>query len=209
MTSINNKSQYNESKYIYQNKPVYEFIKTSIDFVLALVLLIIFSPIFIFVILIMYLFYGGKPFYLQERVGRNKKNFWIIKFRTMRLDAELDKPVWAVPNDSRCTSFGKILRKTSIDELPQLINILKCEMSFVGPRPERPYFLNDHIGLTGKRLLVKPGLTGLAQVNGRYSLTIEEKLKFDLEYIHNRSLWLDFKILIKTIPVVLSCKNSW
>ena len=209
MTSINNKSQYNESKYIYQNKPVYEFIKTSIDFVLALVLLIIFSPIFIFVILIMYLFYGGKPFYLQERVGRNKKNFWIIKFRTMRLDAELDKPVWAVPNDSRCTSFGKILRKTSIDELPQLINILKCEMSFVGPRPERPYFLNDQIGLTGKRLLVKPGLTGLAQVNGRYSLTIEEKLKFDLEYIHNRSLWLDFKILIKTIPVVLSCKNSW
>jgi len=206
MISTNN---YDESKYNYADKPVYEAVKRIIDIIFAVSLIVILSPIFIITIIILKISYKETVFYLQERVGRAGKTFNLYKFRTMRLDAEIAEPVWAKPDDDRCTNIGRILRKTSIDELPQLFNILKGDLSIVGPRPERPFFMKDHIGLTGKRLLVKPGLTGLAQVNGRYKLSIDEKLRFDLEYIHNRSIYLDFKIMLKTIPVIISCDGAW
>ncbi|HPG30309.1 MAG TPA: sugar transferase [bacterium] len=206
MTSTNN---YDESLYIFEPKPVYEIIKRIMDLTSAITLLILLSPVMCVIAIILKISYGKKIFYSQERVGRHGKNFKIHKFRTMKLNAEESEPVWAQPNDLRCTFIGKILRKTSLDELPQLANIISGELSLVGPRPERPYFMKDHIGLSGKRLLVKPGLTGLAQVNGRYKLTIEEKLKFDLEYVHNRRFYLDIKIMIKTIPVILSCEGAW
>ncbi len=202
-------NKYDESKYRFENKPGYEIIKRFIDIIASIAFVIILSPLFVVIIIILKAVYKESVFYLQERVGRGGITFWLYKFRTMRLDAEKADPVWAKPDDERCTNIGKILRKTSIDELPQLFNVIKGELSLVGPRPERPFFMKDHIGLTGKRLLVKPGLTGLAQVNGRYKLTIEDKLKFDLEYIHNRSLYLDFKIIIKTVPVILSCDGAW
>ena len=206
MISTNN---YDESIYVFKPKPFYDIIKRIIDFTFAISLLIISSPVLLAIMIILKIGYGKNIFYNQERVGRHGKIFKIYKFRTMRLNAEESEPVWAQPNDQRCTFIGKILRKTSLDELPQLANIISGELSLVGPRPERPYFMKDHIGLSGKRLLVKPGLTGLAQVNGRYKLTIEEKLKFDLEYVHNRRVYLDFKIMIKTIPVILSCEGAW
>jgi lipopolysaccharide/colanic/teichoic acid biosynthesis glycosyltransferase len=202
-------NKYNEDNYVYKNKPVYDFFKRVFDILLAVILFIIFLPLFLIIFVILKISYKNNIFYLQNRVGKNQKKFKLIKFRTMGKNAEPDEPQWAIPDDPRCTGIGRMLRKTSLDELPQLINILKGDMSFVGPRPERPYFINDHPGLLGKRIKLMPGLTGLAQVNGRYALSIEEKLRFDLEYLHNRCFWLDIKIIIKTIPVILSCKGAW
>jgi lipopolysaccharide/colanic/teichoic acid biosynthesis glycosyltransferase len=197
-----------DSQYIYRTKPLYEFIKRIFDIILAIFFIFILSPLILFIIILLKIKYKKNIFYFQERVGKNKKIFKIIKFRTMHINAET-QPVWASENDVRCTKIGKFLRKTSIDELPQLINIIKGDMSLIGPRPERPYFMKDHPLLNGKRTLLAPGLTGLAQVNGRYKLTIDEKLKFDLEYLQNRCLWLDIKILLKTIPIVLSRSGAW
>ncbi len=205
MTLISN---YDESSYIYIDKPLYEFLKTVLDFTLSIILLILFFPFFVIIPIVIKLSDGGNIFYVQERVGKNGKKFYIFKFRTMPPQSEIE-PVWAKPNDPRCTLIGRYLRKTSIDEVPQLFNILRNELSFVGPRPERQFFIKDHPGLTGKRLNVKPGLTGLAQVNGRYNLSIEQKLKFDLEYIHNRSMFLDIKIIIKTVYKVIICEGAW
>ncbi|MBP7653409.1 sugar transferase [Candidatus Dependentiae bacterium] len=202
-------NNYDESQYIYKDRPVYDFFKRFLDLFIAIILLFLLSPVFLIIIVILKISYKQNVFYFQERVGQHGKIFKIYKFRTMKLNAEDIEPVWAKPDDERCTVFGKILRKTSIDELPQLINIIAGNLSIVGPRPERPFFMKDHVGLSGKRLLVKPGLTGLAQVNGRYKLNIEEKLKFDLEYIHNRSVYLDIKIMIKTVPVIISCNGAW
>ena len=147
----------------------------------------------------------GPALFKQERLGKGGKAFTILKFRSMRLDAEKNGPQWADENDDRCTRIGRILRKSRLDELPQLWNIFKGEMSFVGPRPERACFYDEfetYIHGFRNRLLVKPGLTGLAQVNGGYDLKPEEKIVYDLEYIEKRSLWLDIKILFKTVAVI-------
>jgi len=149
----------------------------------------------------------GPALFSQERLGENGKPFVMYKFRSMHMDAEIDGPKWAEKNDDRCTKLGKVLRNSRLDELPQLINILKGEMSLVGPRPERAYFYDEfekYIPNFRDRLLVRPGLTGYAQVNGGYELLPEEKIVYDMEYIANRSLKMDVLCILKTIAVVFS-----
>ena len=193
-------------------KNTYESIKRIID--------IIFSLLFGIISLIFYpfIFLGiittrGSIFYRQKRVKRNNKIFKIIKFRTMFLDSEQNGAQWAKKNDSRVTKFGKFLRETRLDELPQLWNILKGEMSFIGPRPERPEFikrLSEQIPHYNLRHLIKPGLTGWAQVKYSYGSSVndsQEKLCYDLYYLKNRTPLLDINIILKTIATVLSRKG--
>jgi len=151
----------------------------------------------------------GPLFYTQERIGRNSTLFTIYKFRTMVVTAEATGAKWATKDDVRVTSFGKFLRRSRLDEIPQFINVLKGEMSIIGPRPERPFFvaeLSRVIPFYETRHIIKPGLTGWAQVNARYGASVEEsliKLQYDLYYIKHRSLFIDLKILLKTLSTVL------
>ncbi len=151
----------------------------------------------------------GSLFYTQKRIGKYGKPFRIIKYRTMVKNAEAEKPSWAVEDDSRVTPFGRFLRNTRLDEIPQFINVLKGEMSIIGPRPERPFFvkeLSQFIPFYETRLTIKPGLSGWAQVNHRYGSTLEDsliKLQYDLYYIKHRSFFLDFNIIIKTLSTVI------
>lgn len=185
----------------------YENIKSSIEFIFSLLLLVIAVPICILACIAIYVELHVNPIYTQKRVGLNGRVFKIYKLRSMYIDAEKDGPKWASENDERITKVGRIIRKTRIDELPQLVNILKRDMSFIGPRPERPEFIREFIKYIpdfNDRLLVKPGITGWAQVNGGYSLTPKEKLEFDKYYIKNRGFKLDLFILIKTIIVIFT-----
>lgn len=191
------------------NKQKFEKIKRWIDIVLAIILLMPFLIILPIVIIAIKLNSKGSVFYKQKRVGRNNKIFEIVKFRTMLQDSEKDGPVWAGKNDKRITFFGNVLRKTRIDELPQIWNVLKGELSFIGPRPERPEFIKD---LTEKiphysmRHLVKPGLSGWAQINYPYGASVEDankKLQYDLYYVKNRSFVLELSIALKTILTLL------
>lgn len=151
----------------------------------------------------------GPLLYSQDRIGKNGKSFKIYKFRSMVTNAESNGAVWAKKNDSRVTTFGRFLRTTRLDELPQLINIIKGEMSIIGPRPERPMFVNELaqvIPFYYTRHIVKPGLTGWAQVKSRYGSSVEDslvKLQYDLYYIKHRSFLLDFNIIIKTLSTVI------
>jgi exopolysaccharide biosynthesis polyprenyl glycosylphosphotransferase len=151
----------------------------------------------------------GKLFYIQERVGKNGKIFNIVKYRTMVKNAELEGAVFATINDSRVTPFGKIMRKSRMDEIPQFINILKGDMAVIGPRPERPIFVNEIAEVMPfyeTRHVIKPGLTGWAQVNYSYGATIDDsliKLQYDLYYIKHRSIFLDVNIIFKTLSTVL------
>ncbi len=183
---------------------LYERLKNIFDFSFAIAGLIALSPFFIIVPLLIKLESNGPAIYSQTRVGRNEKEFKIFKFRTMVKDAEAGTgPVLSSgPADGRVTALGRFLRKYHIDEFPQLINVIKGEMSVVGPRPERPHFVERFckmLPVYSKRFLVKPGITGLAQVHGRYDSNFEHKLRYDLAYINNMSLLLDFKIIILTI----------
>lgn len=156
----------------------------------------------------------GKLFYTQERVGKNGKIFRILKFRTMIENAEKRGAVFSAPNDTRVTYFGKFLRKTRIDEIPQFINILKGDMAVIGPRPERPFFVKEIAEIMPfyeTRHVIKPGLTGWAQVNYSYGESLEDslvKLQYDLYYIKHRSVFLDLNITIKTISTVLFCRGQ-
>jgi sugar transferase (PEP-CTERM system associated) len=156
----------------------------------------------------------GPIFYRQERVGQDGRVFPLLKFRSMRVDAEGDEPVWAGVDDSRITRVGKIIRKLRLDEIPQVINVLKGEMSFVGPRPERPFFtekLIQEVPFYSHRHTVKPGITGWAQICYPYGASKEdalEKLKYDLYYIKHMSPYLDFMILLETIKTVLFGQGS-
>lgn len=191
----------------YRKTQKYEVIKRGLDIVgatvgviPALVLITIFG-------LLVKIETPGKVFYSQERLGKNGKSFKLYKIRSMHSDAEKDGAKWADQNDERVTKIGKIIRNTRIDELPQLLNILKGEMSIVGPRPEREIFtiqFEEEIPGFSQRLNVKPGLTGWAQVNGGYDISPREKLEYDLYYIKNRSLRLDFKILFKTVGIIIN-----
>ena len=158
---------------------------------------------------------GGPILYLQERVGRNGRLFNVVKFRSMRTDAEQDgKPRWASAQDKRVTRVGRVLRKLRIDELPQLFSVLNGDMSLVGPRPERPYFvdkLTQEIPYFAVRQSVKPGVTGWAQVRYHYGASVEdsaEKLQYDLYYVKNHTLFLDLVILFETVGVVLTAKGA-
>ncbi len=197
--------------HIHAGKYGFENFKQIIDGVVAFWMLILFLPFFPLVALAIKLNSRGKIIYSQTRIGQHGKPFTLYKFRTMTQDAEKDSgAVWAKENDPRITRVGGFLRKTRLDEIPQLINVLKGQMSLVGPRPERPEFvaeLKEQIPFYTRRHLVKPGLTGWAQVKYRYGNTTEdtlEKLQHDLFYIKNRSMLLYMMILLRTVRIVLS-----
>lgn len=198
-----------------RNKKVYDFSKRITDLTLSIILLTI-SLIFIpLIALIIKIDSRGPAFFKQIRTGKNGKPFLTIKFRSMTNEAEKNGPQWATKNDSRITRIGKFMRKTRIDEIPQLINVIRGEMSLIGPRPERPEFieqLQKEIPFYKERLLIKPGLSGWAQVVGpAYGGSKEEtleKLQYDLFYIKNRSIGLDINIILKTIKTVLSVKGQ-
>ncbi|MEI2313487.1 sugar transferase [Bacillus nitratireducens] len=181
--------------------------KYVLDVIFALLGLIILAPVILIFSLLIIVESPGSPFYLQERLGLHGKKFKVFKLRSMTNDAEKNGAKWAEKNDPRITKIGAFIRKTRIDELPQLFNILKGDMSLVGPRPERPMFtekFEKEIPGFKKRLKVKPGLTGWAQVNGGYEITPKEKINLDVYYINNASIILDFRIIIKTVKVVIT-----
>lgn len=181
------------------------WVKRLIDILVAVALLILFSPLFLILPFII-MMDGGSVFYRQERLTRGHKVFRIIKFRTMVPDAETDSgPVLSDKNDHRITALGRFLRAARFDELPQLFNVLSGEMSLVGPRPERPFFteqIEQEIPEFKYRLNVKAGLTGLAQVNGKYNTGYRQKLQYDLYYINNYSIFRDCLILLRTIKIL-------
>jgi exopolysaccharide biosynthesis polyprenyl glycosylphosphotransferase len=191
-------------------------LKRIIDILVSLFILVITFPVTLITALTIKIDSTGSAFFRQERCGIEGTVFKMIKFRSMRQDAEKHSgPVWSSKNDPRITRIGKIIRKVRIDEIPQMINVLKGEMSLVGPRPERPYFvemLSKEIPYYKRRLKVRPGITGWAQVKHKYDETIEDvkiKLRYDLFYIENMSLRMDFKILFRTIFVVLFAKGHY
>jgi len=184
--------------------------KRVLDLVLASAALLVSLPLFPFIAVLIRLDSPGPAFFRQERVGEGERVFTLLKFRSMRVDAEAATgPKWAQDQDDRRTAVGRFLRKSRLDELPQLINVLKGDMSFVGPRPERPFFvavLLKEIPYYSARHAVKPGITGWAQIRYSYGASKEdalEKLQYDLYYIKNLSIWLDLTILFETIKVVL------
>ncbi len=185
-------------------------IKRLIDVTAGLLALIIALPLFVVVAAAIKLDDPGPVFFRQERAGLKRQVFKIFKFRTMVTDAEnKGAGVFVEEKDPRITRVGNLLRKTSLDELPQLINILKGEMSLVGPRPTLPYQVENYDQRQMERLEVKPGITGWAQVNGRSALTWPERIELDLWYIENWSLWLDLKIILLTFKVVLAKSNLY
>lgn len=189
----------------------YLVFKRLFDIIFSMLIGILLLPVMLVIALLIRLDSPGRALYVQERVGKDGVEFNIFKFRTMIEDVEQGRPVWAEEDDPRCTRLGGILRKYRIDELPQLWNIFIGDMSFVGPRPERRYFYNkfeEYIHGFNKRLLVKPGLTGLAQVNGGYYLLPEEKIVYDIEYIESRSVWCDIKIILQTVGVVFKKEGA-
>ncbi|MDR0613076.1 MAG: exopolysaccharide biosynthesis polyprenyl glycosylphosphotransferase [Dysgonamonadaceae bacterium] len=191
--------------------PEDEFVKRVVDIVLACVVLVTVLP-FALVAAMLVKLDGGPVFYSQERLTKNNKPFKILKFRTMIPDAEkLSGPVLAGEDDTRITKTGKLMRTIRIDEVPQLINIFKGEMSFVGPRPERPFFVEQfeqEIPEYRYRSVVKAGLTGLAQVEGKYNTSVENKLRYDLIYINNYSLWQDLLIILRTIKILFTKSSA-
>lgn len=176
-------------------------IKIILDFLAALLLLLVLSPIFILVLLVLAVVNGGSPFFYQTRPGKNEKLFKIIKFKTMT--DKTDASGMLLPDADRLTGFGKFVRKTSLDELPQLFNVLAGDMSLVGPRPLLPEYIPLYTEEQKKRHLVKPGITGLAQVRGRNQMLFSQRFKNDVFYVENLSFYLDLKILLLTISSVL------
>ncbi|WP_419168967.1 exopolysaccharide biosynthesis polyprenyl glycosylphosphotransferase [Halobacteriovorax sp.] len=192
------------------NQGTYYYTKVVFDKIIAIFMAILALPILILITPILLITSGRPLIYSQKRVGEKNKNFTIYKLRTMTINAEKNGAQWAIQNDSRITPMGKFLRKTRIDELPQLWNVIIGNMSIVGPRPERPEIIEDRlknvIPFYDYRHLVKPGITGWAQVNYGYGASEEdslEKLRYDLYYIKNKSHWLDVRIILKTIRIVL------
>jgi len=189
----------------------YALAKRIFDIVLSVIGLIIIFPFALILSIIICIDSKGGPLYIQDRLGRDGKTFHLIKFRTMVSDAESEGAKWAEENDPRCTKIGRILRKCRIDEVPQLLNILSGDMSFVGPRPEREIFYDQfetYIHGFRNRLSVIPGLTGLAQTSGGYDLTPEEKIVYDMEYIKTRSFWLDIKLMFRTVKLVFTHEGA-
>ena len=189
-------------------KPFYDFFKRALDIVASACALIVLAIPMIIIAIVIKCTSPGTAFYCQERLGLNGKKFDVIKFRSMRMDAEATGAQWSAGDqDPRITRVGSVLRKTRLDELPQLLCILAGSMSLVGPRPEREVFYNEfetYVHGFHERLKVKPGLTGLAQVSGGYDLRPEEKIVYDMEYIRNRSILLDLKIIFRTVGVVFT-----
>lgn len=199
----------------YKEKKGYEAVKRVFDISASLAALIVLSPLLLIIILLIFLTDPGNPFFVQKRVGKNGKMFNMYKFRSMHKNAEqikndlmeqneADGPLFKIENDPRVTKIGSFIRKTSIDELPQLINILKGEMSVVGPRPFIP---SEQEELPDQRLLVKPGLSCYWQIGGKNSLPLEDQMELDFKYIEERSVITDLKIIFKTITAVFKSDN--
>jgi len=194
---------------------VRHFLKRTMDLIFSIVLLIVLSPAIIATAILVKIDSKGPAIFSQNRVGKNKKIYMVYKFRSMIVGAEKKSgPVWAENNDSRITRVGKVIRKWRVDEIPQLWNVLKGDMSFVGPRPEREYFvqkLEEAIPYFGIRFSVKPGITGWAQISYGYGASVEdaiEKLNYDLFYIKNMSTFMDLMIVLRTIKIVLFGKGA-
>lgn len=195
----------------HQESRSYDFLKLVIDKSVAILMLILLIPVAAILIPILLVFHGRPIVFKQIRTGQNNKPFKLYKLRSMVVDAEKNGAQWAKPGDARVTKIGKFLRKTRLDELPQLINIIRGEMSLVGPRPERPEMIEKqlapNIPFYNLRHLVKPGVTGWAQVTFRYGFSQEdskEKLQYDLFYVKNRSIWLDILVVLKTIKTIIT-----
>jgi Undecaprenyl-phosphate glucose phosphotransferase len=188
-------------------------LKRMFDLVFGGLALIFLSPLMLFIALLIKLESPGPVFYIQERMGLDARPFPMLKFRSMRADAEKDGPGWTTPHDTRKTRLGAILRRISFDELPQLINVIRGDMSLVGPRPERPVYVEQfrqYIPRYMDRHREKAGITGWAQVNGlRGDTSIVERTKYDLWYIENWSLWLDFKICLRTLFKLFGDRNAY
>ena len=199
----------------FKNKRYQHFLKRCGDVACSSILILLTLPLMALIALALSLESNGPVTYRQERVGFRGKPFTLLKFRSMRPDAEKDGvPQWAAQNDSRITKLGYFLRRSRLDELPQLFNVLKGEMSFVGPRPERPYFVEElkkSLPYFNERHRVKPGITGWAQVNFQYGASMEDsrtKLEYDLYYIKYYSVWLDLVTILQTMRVVLMCQGG-
>lgn len=181
------------------------FFKNFIDRLISFVLLLLLSPVLLIVSLFLFFANKGTPFFVQERPGKDEKIFRIVKFKTMNDDTDQDGKL--LPDSQRLTKIGRIVRKTSIDELPQLYNIFKGDMSFIGPRPLLVKYLPYYNEYERKRHTVRPGITGLSQVNGRNLILWEDRIKMDVEYAENISLQMDLKIVGSTIANVLMRKD--
>lgn len=190
---------------------VYEIVGRISDIVISIIGLLFTLPILILFSFAIMLETKDPAVYSQIRVGKGGKLFKIYKLRSMHLDSEKDGIKWAEENDHRITKVGRVIRRMRIDEIPQLFNVLKGDMSVIGPRPERPFFtieFNRKIPGFINRLRVKPGLTGWAQVNGGYNITPEEKFKLDMYYIENRCIGMDLLIMLKTLIVVITGEGA-
>ncbi|MFS4481939.1 sugar transferase [Hyunsoonleella sp. 2307UL5-6] len=181
------------------------FFKRPLDLIAATIGLLLVLPIFLILVIALTIANKGTPFFIQKRPGKNEKIFSIIKFKTMTDKKDINGNY--LPDAERLTSLGKIVRKTSLDEIPQLINIIKGDMSFIGPRPLLIRYLPYYYETEKKRHTIRPGISGLAQVSGRNILNWDDRLKKDIEYVENLSLTLDFKIFIKTIKNSIVAKD--
>ena len=208
----------------FENEPTkgfsfYEVIKRTIDIVCSFVGILVLSPLFIVIAIIIKLTSKGPVFFSQKRVGKHGREFDMYKFRSMVVNAEelkeklaaqneMSGPMFKMKDDPRVTKVGKFIRKTSIDELPQLWNILKGDMSLVGPRPSLPKEVAQFEDWMYKRLEVKPGLTCYWQVSGRNNIDFEDWMKLDVKYVEERNLWIDIKLIFKTVGVLFGDKNA-
>lgn len=210
----------NYEKLSPEEKPIYEFFKRMLDIVCSITALVCLSWLFLITALAIMIEDGGNPFFVQTRVGKNGKVFRMYKFRSMYMGAEheinklqdkneADGPVFKIANDPRVTRVGAFIRRTSIDELPQLINILKGDMSIVGPRPPLKNEVLEYNDFQLQRLLVKPGLTCYWQCSGRSDVSFDEWMRLDIKYIKERSFWNDIKIIFNTIPAVIIGKGAY
>ncbi len=210
---LKEKEKYKET--ILSEKSIYDVLKRVGDIFCSALALVILSPLFLITMLVIVIDDFGTPFYKQTRIGKDDKSFTIYKFRSMRLDADEHRTelleqnnsngiTFKMEHDPRITRVGKFIRKTSIDELPQLINILKGDMSVVGPRPFIP---NEQALLPNDRLLVKPGLSCYWQIFGKNNLSVEEQIELDLKYVKERSFFVDLKIILKTFVVIFKKEN--
>ena len=192
---------------------MYRRIKRILGLLISIPSLLLIIPICLIACIFIVIESSGNPIYIQERIGLNGRRFSIYKLRSMYQDAEKNGHKWASKNDTRITKVGRFIRKTRIDELPQIINVIKGEMSIIGPRPERPEFINEFlkdIPNFNERLAVRPGITGWAQVNGyRGDTSIEKRIEYDLYYIENWTIGLDLKILFLTVFKGFINKNAY
>ncbi|WP_318344719.1 sugar transferase [Flagellimonas baculiformis] len=180
-------------------------LKRSLDFLTSLFGILLLSPFFIVITIVLWIDFKGNPFFKQDRPGKDEKIFTILKFKTM--NDKKDKTGNLLPDNQRITKMGRLIRKTSLDEIPQLFNILKGDMSLVGPRPLRTFYLPYYNEVEKLRHTVRPGITGLAQISGRNYLTWEERFGLDVEYVRNVSLRMDFKILVETFKKAVTGKD--